>query len=72
MKASVEYGGPITLDPRVSVEREATHADHMLRDPKRSIQETAHALGFADAATFHRAFKRWTGRTPKEFREQRR
>ena len=48
-----------------------THADHMLRDPKWSIQETAHALGFADAATFHRAFKRWTGRTPKEYREQR-
>lgn len=47
------------------------HADQMLRDPKQSIQETAHALGYADAATFHRAFKRWTGRTPKEYRSRR-
>jgi AraC-like DNA-binding protein len=44
-------------------------AGHMLRDPNRSIQETAHALGFSDAGAFHRAFKRWTGRTPKQYRD---
>jgi AraC-like DNA-binding protein len=46
-----------------------TSAGHMLRDPNRSIQETAHALGFSDAGAFHRAFKRWTGRTPKQYRD---
>jgi AraC-like DNA-binding protein len=44
-------------------------AGRMLRDPRCSIQETAHALGFSDASTFHRAFKRWTGMTPKQYRE---
>jgi AraC-like DNA-binding protein len=46
-------------------------AGHMLRDPKRSIQETAHALGFSNVGAFHRAFKRWTGMTPAQYRERR-
>ena len=48
--------------------REAS-ARHMLRDPRRTIQETAAALGFVDARSFHRAFKAWTRMTPTQYRK---
>jgi AraC-like DNA-binding protein len=43
-------------------------AESRLRDGNASLVEIAHELGFADQSTFHKAFVRWTGRTPGEFR----
>jgi AraC-like DNA-binding protein len=41
-------------------------AVQLLREEKRSVRQTAHLLGFSDPAAFSRAFKRWTGVSPKE------
>jgi len=38
-----------------------------LQQGKYSIKEIAFLLGFADAATFTRAFRRWTGQPPRRF-----
>lgn len=36
----------------------------------RSLTEIAHQLGYNEASSFTRAFRRWTGLTPREFRQQ--
>jgi len=40
-----------------------------LRDPQCSLSEVSYLLGFADTSSFSRAFKRWTGLTPGQFRD---
>lgn len=40
----------------------------MLRNPAFTLHAIAHALGFANASAFHRAFRRWSKRTPAEYR----
>ncbi len=42
-----------------------------LADTTIAIKEIAHMVGFSDSTTFHRAFKRWTGTTPAEYRRHR-
>ena len=37
-----------------------------------AIGEVAFLLGFSESSNFHRAFKRWTGQTPDEFRRSQR
>jgi AraC-like DNA-binding protein len=46
----------------------ATLAKELLLDETRSIQETAYLMGFSDPSAFYRAFKRWTGTTPRTYR----
>lgn len=36
---------------------------------KVSVNEAAYLVGFSEPAAFSRAFKRWTGKTPSEFRQ---
>ncbi|HEX6574957.1 MAG TPA: AraC family transcriptional regulator ligand-binding domain-containing protein [Gemmatimonadaceae bacterium] len=40
-------------------------ARHYLGSGKMSVSQTAHLLGFSDASSFSRAYKRWIGVSPK-------
>ncbi|MDQ8036111.1 MAG: AraC family transcriptional regulator [Pedobacter sp.] len=44
----------------------------LLAEGRLSIEQIAGRLGYRDPANFTRAFKAWTGETPRQYREQRR
>lgn len=43
-----------------------------LQEDKLAVSEVGFLLGFSDPSAFHKAFKRWTGTTPREYRLQQR
>ena len=47
--------------------RRAVALEH-LRTSRAGIKETAFRLGFSEPSTFYRAFRRWTGDTPANYR----
>jgi len=42
-----------------------------LRSRQTTVAEVAYLLGFSEPSVFHRTFKRWTGSTPRDFRQER-
>jgi AraC-like DNA-binding protein len=69
---------PITLRRRLQEEGESYQSikDQLRRDlaitylshTERSVRDIALELGFAEPSAFHRAFKKWTGTAPGEYR----
>jgi AraC-like DNA-binding protein len=55
---------------QMSNELRAHVALRYLRETKMTTEDIGFALGFSDAANFRHAFRRWTGRTPHEFRQE--
>jgi AraC-like DNA-binding protein len=46
------------------------HARRALSDPRLSVTQVALKLGYSDHSGFLKAFKKWTGLTPTEFRQR--
>ncbi len=69
---------PRTLQRRLAAEDTSLHREidrirktmalAVLRDRSISIDDVAFLLGYAEPSTFFRSFKRWTGTTPRRFR----
>jgi AraC-like DNA-binding protein len=55
---------------RVVAQARVSEAQRMLGDPARKVIDVALDLGYSDPAHFTRAFQRWTGVVPREFRRR--
>jgi AraC-like DNA-binding protein len=64
----LEQEGTSFADERDYARREL--ALTYVRTSERPLTEIAFSLGFSHVESFHRAFKRWTGETPRAYRER--
>jgi AraC-like DNA-binding protein len=55
---------------QVLAEMRRTLAEKELNNSDRKVAEIAAMVGYLDPTVFSRAFKRWTGVSPREFRKQ--
>jgi transcriptional regulator GlxA family with amidase domain len=46
-------------------------ATELLENTHLGIKQVAERVGFADATSFRKAFRKWTGRAPSDFRSAR-
>jgi len=60
-------GEDVTFEQVLDGLRQKMALDY-LRGKRVSVNETAYLVGFSDPASFSRAFKRWTGKSPREMR----
>ncbi len=68
LRRQLDASGTSFQDLKDAVRRE--RAVVLLGDASMSISGVAEATGFTEASSFHRAFKRWTGLNPGEYRER--
>jgi AraC-like DNA-binding protein len=79
--AAERHVSPRTLHRQLAAERTSyraladevryTIAAELLTNARLGVNQVAERLGYADAASFTRAFKRWTGHTPGAYAKTR-
>ena len=55
---------------RIETERIVRSIEQLIHEPETILYQVAETSGFANYRTFHRAFKRRTGFSPSEFKEE--
>jgi AraC-like DNA-binding protein len=65
LQRRLEHEGTTLI--RLMTEARRDRASELLALGSLTVAEVAHQLGFHDASSFRRAFKRWTGQTPAHF-----
>ena len=47
----------------------AEHATHYLQNTRLPLANVAYLVGFSDSSNFRRAYRKWTGKAPREVRQ---